>query len=75
LRPDEVNLATISRPAPLLISTFRRVAPGWCATRPKLVRWWIRSFSAPALRAPNRRDLTQAGNSFCAEALQSPLIC
>ena len=38
LRPDEVNLATISAACAIAYLNFRRVAPGWCATRPKLVR-------------------------------------
>ena len=38
LRPEEVNLATISTACAIAYLNFRRVAPGWCATRPKLVR-------------------------------------
>ncbi|WEJ88266.1 MAG: glutathione S-transferase [Klebsiella huaxiensis] len=38
LRSDEVNLATISAACAIAYLNFRRVAPGWCATRPKLVR-------------------------------------
>ena len=38
LRPDEVNLATISAACAIAYLNFRRVAPGWCVTRPKLVR-------------------------------------
>jgi glutathione S-transferase len=35
---DEVNLATISTACAIAYLNFRRVAPGWCATRPQLVK-------------------------------------
>lgn len=38
LRGDEVNLATISTACAIAYLNFRRVAPGWCATRPQLVK-------------------------------------
>ena len=38
LRGDEVNLATISTACAIAYLHFRRVAPGWCATRPQLVK-------------------------------------
>ncbi len=57
LRGDEVNLATISTACAIAYLNFRRVAPGWCATRPQLVKLVMRCSSAPALRAPNRRGL------------------
>jgi glutathione S-transferase len=38
LRIDEVNLATISAACAIAYLNFRRVAPGWCATRPQLVK-------------------------------------
>ncbi|MGQ4117515.1 glutathione S-transferase, partial [Escherichia coli] len=37
-RGDEVNLATISTACAIAYLNFRRVAPGWCATRPQLVK-------------------------------------
>lgn len=38
LRIDEVNLATISAACAIAYLNFRRVAPGWCATRPQLIK-------------------------------------
>ena len=38
LRGDEVNLATISTACAIAYLNFRRVAPGWRATRPQLVK-------------------------------------
>ncbi|MXK98066.1 glutathione S-transferase [Klebsiella pneumoniae] len=38
LRGDEVNLATISTACAIAYLNFRRGAPGWCATRPQLVK-------------------------------------
>jgi glutathione S-transferase len=75
LRPDEVNLATISTACAIAYLNFRRVAPGWCATRPKLVRWWIPLSARQLCAHRTAGELTQTGNSFCAEVLQLPLIC
>jgi glutathione S-transferase len=38
LRNGELNLATITAACAIAYLNFRRVAPGWCATRPKLVK-------------------------------------
>ena len=38
LRHGELNLATITAACAIAYLNFRRVAPGWCATRPKLVK-------------------------------------
>lgn len=38
LRTDEVNLASISAACAIAYLNFRRVAPGWCATRPRLIK-------------------------------------
>ena len=35
---DEVNLATIATACAIAYLNFRRVAPGWCATRPQLLK-------------------------------------
>lgn len=48
LRPDELNLATISTACAIAYLNFRRVAPGWCATRPKLVRLVDSLFQRPS---------------------------
>lgn len=48
LRRDEVNLATISVACAIAYLNFRRVAPGWCATRPKLVRLVDSLFQRPS---------------------------
>ncbi|MGE0972777.1 glutathione S-transferase [Klebsiella sp. WOUb02] len=37
LRGDEINLASISAACAIAYLNFRRVAPGWCATRPRLI--------------------------------------
>lgn len=75
LRGDEVNLATISTACAIAYLNFRRVAPGWCATRPQLVKLVDALFQrASFARTEPPRTLTQAGNSLRKEALQSPLI-
>ncbi|HHT4842051.1 TPA: glutathione S-transferase [Klebsiella aerogenes] len=38
LRHGELNLATITAACAIAYLNFRRVAPGWCAMRPKLVK-------------------------------------
>ncbi|MEN0615426.1 glutathione S-transferase [Klebsiella indica] len=48
LRPDEVNLATISTACAIAYLNIRRVAPGWCATRPKLVKLVDSLFQRPS---------------------------
>jgi len=73
LRGDEVNLATISTACAIAYLNFRRVAPGWCATRPQLVKLVDALFQRASF-ARTAADLTQAGNSLRKEALQSPLI-
>ncbi|STR31831.1 glutathione S-transferase [Klebsiella grimontii] len=76
LRPEEVNLATISTACAIAYLNFRRVAPGWCATRPKAGSAGGFPLSARQLCAHRTAgELTQTGNSFCAEVLQLPLIC
>lgn len=48
LRPDEVNLATISAACAIAYLNIRRVAPGWCATRPTLVKLVDSLFQRPS---------------------------
>lgn len=38
LRADELNLATIAVACAIGYLNFRRISPGWCATRPHLVK-------------------------------------
>lgn len=38
LKADELNLATIAAACAVGYLNFRRVSPGWCATRPHLVK-------------------------------------
>ena len=38
LKADEINLATIATACAVGYLNFRRVSPGWCATRPHLVK-------------------------------------
>ncbi|HHG8770900.1 TPA: glutathione S-transferase [Raoultella planticola] len=48
LRPGEVNLATISAACAIAYLNFRRVAPGWCATRPQLIKLVESLFQRPS---------------------------
>lgn len=48
LRYGELNLATITAACAIAYLNFRRVAPGWCATRPKLVQLVETLFQRPS---------------------------
>jgi glutathione S-transferase len=59
LRGDEVNLATISTACAIAYLNFRRVAPGWCATRPQLVKLVDALFQRQLCAYRTAADLTQ----------------
>lgn len=73
LKTDTVNLATIAIACAVGYLNFRRVAPGWCVSRPRLVKLVETLFNAKALPAPKRQRLDAHYVRLSKLTLQSPL--
>ncbi len=73
-KTDTVNLATIAIACAVGYLNFRRVAPGWCVSRPHRSNWSKRFFNAKALPAPKRQRLDAHYVRLSKLTLQSPYV-
>lgn len=71
LKTDTVNLATIAIACAVGYLNFRRVAPGWCVDRPRLVKLVETLFNAKVLPAQNRQRLDADNTCLSKVTVQS----